>query len=71
MVIRTAYGDATGRIFLIAGFVAIVTLIAVAFIPNRPLRKTIDLVEEPVDDTSAPFEQPTTVPAELDGHRVR
>nr|WP_139279927.1 MDR family MFS transporter [Rhodococcus yunnanensis] len=46
-VIRTAYGDATGRIFLVAGFIAIVTLIAVALIPNRPLRKTIDFAQAP------------------------
>ncbi|MGF0310848.1 MDR family MFS transporter [Rhodococcus sp. IEGM1428] len=46
-VIRTAYGDATGRIFMIAGFVAIVTLIAVIFIPNRPLRQTIDIASTP------------------------
>lgn len=54
-VIRTAYGDATGRIFMIAGFVAIVTLIAVIFIPNRPLRQTIDIASTPatgpVDET--------------------
>lgn len=48
-VIRTAYGDATGRIFLIAGFVAIVTLIAVVFIPDRPLRKTIDFAQGPAE----------------------
>ncbi|MGA9870440.1 MAG: MDR family MFS transporter [Rhodococcus sp. (in: high G+C Gram-positive bacteria)] len=48
-VIRTAYGDATGRIFLVAGFVAIVTLIAVVFIPNRPLRKTIDFAQAPAE----------------------
>ena len=48
-VIRTAYGDATGRIFLIAGFVAIVTLIAVVLIPNRPLRKTIDFAQAPAE----------------------
>lgn len=47
LIIRTAYGDATGRIFLVAGFVAIVTLIAVVLIPNRPLRKTIDLAQAP------------------------
>lgn len=53
MVIRTAYGDATGRIFLIAGLVAIITLIAVIFIPNRPLRKTIDMAAAgPVDDST-------------------
>ncbi|WP_338887605.1 MDR family MFS transporter [Rhodococcus sovatensis] len=52
-VIRTAYGDATGRIFLIAGFVAIVTLIAVVFIPNRPLRKTIDFAQAPAEGEQA------------------
>lgn len=46
MVIRAAYGDATGRIFLVAGFVALVTLVAVVLIPNRPLRKTIDIEAE-------------------------
>jgi EmrB/QacA subfamily drug resistance transporter len=45
-VIRTAYGDATGHIFLIAGIVCIVTVLAVVLIPNRPLRKTIDLASE-------------------------
>jgi EmrB/QacA subfamily drug resistance transporter len=48
-VVRTAYGDATGRIFMIAGFVAIVTLLAVVLIPNRPLRKTIDFAQAPVE----------------------
>ena len=54
-VIRTAYGDATGRIFLVAGFVALITLLAVVLIPNRPLRKTIDVVEQENDT------EPTTV----------
>jgi EmrB/QacA subfamily drug resistance transporter len=49
LVIRTAYGDATGRIFMIAGFVAIITLLAVILIPNRPLRKTIDIAQAPVE----------------------
>ena len=45
-VIRAAYGDATGRIFLIAAGVAVITLIAVAFLPNKQLRTTIDLKPE-------------------------
>ncbi len=49
-VIRTAYGDATGRIFLVAGFVGIITLLAVLLIPDRPLRKTIDIEPAPVED---------------------
>ncbi|MDJ0392933.1 MFS transporter [Rhodococcus sp. G-MC3] len=44
-VVRTAYGDATGRIFLIAGFIAVVTLVATVLIPNRPLRRTIDVAQ--------------------------
>ncbi|PYE20766.1 EmrB/QacA subfamily drug resistance transporter [Williamsia limnetica] len=42
-IIRASYGDATGRIFLIAAAAAVVALIAVAFLPNRPLRRTIDI----------------------------
>nr|GLK41200.1 MFS transporter [Rhodococcus wratislaviensis] len=51
-VIRAAYGDATGRIFLIAAAVAVITLIAVILLPNRPLRRTIDLSseQEPVQE---------------------
>lgn len=42
-IIRGSYGDATGRIFLIAAAAAVIALIAVAFLPNRPLRRTIDI----------------------------
>ncbi len=48
-VIRVAYGDATGRIFLIAAAVAVVTVIAVIFLPNKPLRTTIDLKPSAAD----------------------
>ncbi|WP_256993468.1 MDR family MFS transporter [Rhodococcus sp. 06-418-5] len=61
-VIRTAYGDATGRIFMIAGFVAIVTLIAVVFIPNRPLRQTIDIASTPAQ---GPKDEPQDQLAEI------
>ncbi|WP_175399958.1 MDR family MFS transporter [Tsukamurella pseudospumae] len=42
-ITNAAFGDATGRIFLVSMFCAIVTLIAVAFLPNKPLRTTIDM----------------------------
>ncbi|MEU6829973.1 MDR family MFS transporter [Nocardia beijingensis] len=42
-IVRTSYGDATGRIFLIAAGATIVALIAAALLPNRPLRRTIDI----------------------------
>ena len=49
---RTAYADATGRIFLIAGVIAILTFVAVALMPVTELRTTIRKVEddEPVVD---------------------
>lgn len=42
-VLRAAYGDATGRIFLIAAGAAVVALLATTLLPNRPLRTTIDI----------------------------
>jgi EmrB/QacA subfamily drug resistance transporter len=51
-IVRAAYGDATGTIFLIAGIIAVVTLVAVVFMPETPLRTTLDRAEEqsPVED---------------------
>lgn len=42
-ITNAAFGDATGRIFLVSTVCAIVTLIAVALLPNKPLRTTLDL----------------------------
>ncbi len=49
-IVQHAYGDATGTLFLVAAGFAVITLLAVAVIPNRELRTTIDLVEEPSGD---------------------
>ncbi|WP_068273989.1 MDR family MFS transporter [Aldersonia kunmingensis] len=56
-IVRAAYGDATGRIFLIAAVASVITLIAVAFLPNRPLRQTIDI--EPSIDPMDELEEET------------
>jgi EmrB/QacA subfamily drug resistance transporter len=48
-IVRTAYADATGRIFLIAGVIAVVTFVAVALMPVTELRTTIRKVEEPAE----------------------
>ena len=58
-VVRTSYADATGRIFLIAAGVAVVSFIAVMLIREVPLRLTVrkyDEVEgeEAKDETVAP-----------------
>ncbi|NLV77869.1 MAG: MFS transporter [Rhodococcus sp.] len=45
-VVMTAYGDATGKLFLVAAAFALVTLVAVVLIPNRTLRTTIDIVDD-------------------------
>ena len=42
-LVRKAYGDATGHIFLLAAFVALVALVAVLFIKEVPLRSTVSL----------------------------
>jgi hypothetical protein len=49
-IVRTAYADATGQIFLIAGLIAIVTFVAVWLMPVTELRTTIRKVEEPQED---------------------
>ena len=46
-IVRTAYADATGRIFLIAGVIAVVTVVAVALMPVTELRTTIRKTDEP------------------------
>ncbi|MFI6867694.1 MFS transporter [Nocardia sp. NPDC050406] len=68
-VVRAAYGDATGRIFLIAAGAAVVALLATAALPNRPLRNTIDIAADattektPVQDDS---DSMASLDAELD-----
>ncbi|RBM22177.1 MFS transporter [Prauserella sp. PE36] len=45
--LRAAYGDGTGTIFLISAIVAVVTLLAVLFLKETPLRSTLDTGAEP------------------------
>ena len=51
-VVRTAYADATGRIFLIAAGIAVVTFVSVALMPVTELRTTI----RKDDDAPGPVE---------------
>ena len=75
-IVRGAYGDATGHVFLIAALVSVVALVAVVFVKEVPLRTTIA-----IEDTVTPQDIVDTVDAvdvvaaaesveELD-HRVR
>ncbi|MFK4084054.1 MFS transporter [Kribbella sp. NPDC020789] len=46
-IVRHAYGDATGHIFVIAAASAVVSLLAVLFIREVPLRRTVAMTDEP------------------------
>ncbi len=48
-IVRHAYGDATGRIFIIAAASAVVSLLAVVFIREVPLRRTVAMTDEDAD----------------------
>ena len=52
--VRAAYADSTAQVFLIAGFVALLTLVAVALMPVTELRTTVRKVESPEGGTPAP-----------------
>ncbi|MGG5171778.1 MDR family MFS transporter [Pseudarthrobacter sp. J1738] len=45
-VMRSAYGDATALIFTITAIITVVALIAVLFIKEKPLRRTVDITPE-------------------------
>ena len=54
---RAAYGDAIGRVFLIAAIGSILTLVAVMFIKEVPLRTTVGR-----DPEAAPEATPSVEP---------
>jgi EmrB/QacA subfamily drug resistance transporter len=43
-IMRAAYGDATAEIFLISAAIGIIALVAILFIKEQPLRRTVDIV---------------------------
>ncbi|MFY0408852.1 MFS transporter, partial [Solicola sp. PLA-1-18] len=71
---RTAYGDATGRIFLIAAAVALISLVAVLLIREVPLRTTVRKLDddgagdEPVLESGE--DRPVTDETAADGETV-
>jgi len=46
-IVRTAYGDATGHIFLISAAIAVVGVVAAALLRPEPLRTSLDLDDQP------------------------
>jgi hypothetical protein len=45
-IVRAAYGDSFGTLFLIAAAVAVVTLVAVLLVREVPLRNTVELRQQ-------------------------
>jgi MFS family permease len=43
-IMRAAYGDATAEIFLFSAAIGIIALVAILFIKEQPLRRTVDIV---------------------------
>ncbi|MFI5956049.1 MDR family MFS transporter [Cryptosporangium sp. NPDC051539] len=52
-IVRAAYGDATGKIFLIAAVIAVVGVLAAAALPKVELRTTVDLADAGQDPEAA------------------
>ncbi|WP_369047359.1 MDR family MFS transporter [Sinomonas sp. P10A9] len=52
-IVRGAFGDATARVFLIAAVIGVVALLAVLFIKEIPLRRTVDIVKPPTGTVPA------------------
>jgi hypothetical protein len=64
-IVRAAYGDGTGHIFLISAVIGIVGVIAAIFLRPVRLRATLDLAENLAEDGGlGPAEPPTLDPAE-------
>jgi MFS family permease len=56
-IVRTAYGDATGHIFLLSAIIAVVGVIAAALLKPQPLRTSLD-VADPAPDGGSGAGQP-------------
>ncbi|MEV6030837.1 MDR family MFS transporter [Nonomuraea sp. NPDC052116] len=53
LIVRSAYGDATGHIFLISAAIAVVGLVAAAFLKPAKLRDSLDLPEPAKEEAPA------------------
>ncbi len=70
--VRAAYADSTAQVFLIAGIVALLTIVAVALMPVTELRTTVRKVEEPEGTAPVDEERPVApAPGHHDHHGDR
>ncbi|GAA2593033.1 hypothetical protein GCM10010435_85020 [Winogradskya consettensis] len=61
-IVRAAYGDATGHIFMISAFIAVIGVVASLFFKNITLRTSLDMTKAAAETKPAADE--ATVPAE-------
>jgi hypothetical protein len=75
-VVRSAFGDASAESFLVAGIIGIVAVLAVLFIKEVPLRRTVDITKPgeraaqsmvDVGSEPAPVPAPAVVGDRLEG----
>lgn len=57
-IMRAAYGDATAQIFLISAVIGVIALVAVLFIKEKPLRRTVDIQPEVEPGQAVPAPAP-------------
>ncbi len=53
LIVRASYGDGAAMIFMISACIAVVALVAVLFIKEVPLRRTVDIVDTKNDGGAA------------------
>ncbi|WP_209753645.1 MULTISPECIES: MFS transporter [unclassified Arthrobacter] len=66
-IMRAAYGDATAEIFLISAVIGIIALVAILFIKEQPLRRTVDIVPAASANGAGPANGAAANTAAVDG----
>jgi len=59
-IMRAAYGDATAQIFMVSAIIGLVALVAILFIKEEPLRRTVDIVSPAVKGGGLPATGPAS-----------
>ena len=65
-IVQTAYGDATGHIFLVAAAVSVVALVALLFVKEVPLRTTIAVADSVAGDENSAEALPGSLDSSFD-----
>lgn len=66
-IMRAAYGDATAQIFMVSAIVGLVAFVAILFIKEEPLRRTVDIASPAASSDASPAATSDGGPAPSDG----